>query len=342
MRSSRAGRAGCAGPGFLGTAPTMPGTTRGPGAARPAAAAFRARAVYARASAAAASSVWTSFSRGASRSAFRPSISPASLVCRTAVSRRPARADPALTDRGAHRAALRAVDRSRAGCAGSSISAPARAASRSPAPGRCRARASMRSTSRRRRSRLPRINVRRHRLGRRVRLFRSDHFGALAGERYDIIVSQSALCGAAGDVRSCRLEYRHEPPIALAAGRDGLDSVRVILRESRAHLRPEGLLIVEVGNTEAAVRRAFRRLPFVWLDSSAAAAECSSSPMRRCIRAPARPSAAAGKSAVFARRLRHLRRRGTSLCLQRHEGGPRDRQPGDLTCQATRSAGCSR
>ncbi|MGA9367911.1 MAG: 50S ribosomal protein L3 N(5)-glutamine methyltransferase, partial [Steroidobacteraceae bacterium] len=61
-------------------------------------------------------------------------------------------------------------------------------------------------------------------------------------------------------------EYRHEPPIALAAGRAGLDSVRVILRESPAHLLPKGLLIVEVGNTEAAVRRAFGRLPFVWLE----------------------------------------------------------------------------
>jgi K+-transporting ATPase KdpF subunit len=35
----------------------------------------------------------------------------------------------------------------------------------------------------------------------------------------------------------------------------------------------------------------------------------------RWIRAPARPSAVASKSAVFARDLRHLRRRGTSLCL---------------------------
>ena len=51
----------------------------------------------------------------------------------------------------------------------------------------------------------------------------------------------------------------------MAAGRTGLDSVRVILREAAAHLRPRGLLVVEVGNTEAAVRRAFRRLPFVWL-----------------------------------------------------------------------------
>ena len=63
-----------------------------------------------------------------------------------------------------------------------------------------------------------------------------------------------------------RSEYRHEPRVALAAGSAGLDSVRIILQEARRHLRPRGVLIVEVGNTERAVRRAFRRLPFVWLE----------------------------------------------------------------------------
>ncbi|MFZ0552451.1 MAG: 50S ribosomal protein L3 N(5)-glutamine methyltransferase, partial [Steroidobacteraceae bacterium] len=109
------------------------------------------------------------------------------------------------------------------------------------------------------------LNVRRHRLGRRVRLVRSNHFSALAGERYDIIVANPPYVGRR-EMSGLPPEYRHEPPIALAAGRAGLDSVRVILRESPAHLLPKGLLIVEVGNTEAAVRRAFGRLPFVWLE----------------------------------------------------------------------------
>jgi ribosomal protein L3 glutamine methyltransferase len=108
-------------------------------------------------------------------------------------------------------------------------------------------------------------NVRRHRLGRRVRLVRSDHFSALAGERYDIIVANPPYVGRR-EMSGLPPEYRHEPPLALAAGRDGLDSVRVILREAGGHLRPGGLLIVEVGNTEAAVRRAFKRLPFIWLE----------------------------------------------------------------------------
>ncbi len=108
------------------------------------------------------------------------------------------------------------------------------------------------------------INVRRHRLGRRVRLVRSDHFSALPGERYDIIVANPPYVGRR-EMSGLPPEYRHEPRLALAAGRDGLDSVRVILREAGRHLRPGGLLVVEVGNTEAAVRRAFARLPFLWL-----------------------------------------------------------------------------
>ena len=109
-----------------------------------------------------------------------------------------------------------------------------------------------------------RDNVRRRRLTRRVRLVKSDHFRALGRASYDIIVSNPPYVGAR-ELAGLPPEYRHEPRVALAAGRAGLDSVGVILRQARRHLRPRGLLIVEVGNTERAVRRAFRRLPFVWL-----------------------------------------------------------------------------
>lgn len=110
-----------------------------------------------------------------------------------------------------------------------------------------------------------RINVRRHRLGGRVRVLKSDHFSALRGRTYDIIVTNPPYVGER-ELRRLPAEYCHEPRIALAAGSTGLDSVRVILREAGRHLRPQGLLVVEVGNTETAVRRAFRRLPFVWLE----------------------------------------------------------------------------
>jgi ribosomal protein L3 glutamine methyltransferase len=108
-------------------------------------------------------------------------------------------------------------------------------------------------------------NVRRHRLSRRVRLIESDHFSALGGATYDIIVANPPYVGAR-ELAGLPPEYRHEPRLALAAGRSGLDSVRIILAQAARHLRPRGLLIVEVGNSEHAVRRTWRQLPFVWLE----------------------------------------------------------------------------
>ena len=109
-----------------------------------------------------------------------------------------------------------------------------------------------------------RRNIRQHRLQRRVRTVQSDHFAALRRASYDIIVSNPPYVGWR-ELQTLPAEYRHEPQLALAAGPDGLDSVRVILRKAYAHLKPGGVLIVEVGNAERALRRAFPRLPFVWL-----------------------------------------------------------------------------
>jgi ribosomal protein L3 glutamine methyltransferase len=108
-----------------------------------------------------------------------------------------------------------------------------------------------------------RRNVRRLGLGRRVAVLRSDHFAAVAGRRYDIIVSNPPYVGRA-EMRSLPREYRHEPRLGLAAGADGLDSVRAIFSAARAHLRADGILVVEVGNSERALERAFPRLPFIW------------------------------------------------------------------------------
>ncbi len=108
------------------------------------------------------------------------------------------------------------------------------------------------------------INVRKHRVAARVRLVKSEHFRALGGRRYDIIVSNPPYVGA-HELAELPPEYAHEPELALAAGRDGLSSVRAILRDAGAHLRPRGILVVEAGNTERLVQRAFPRTPFTWL-----------------------------------------------------------------------------
>jgi len=110
-----------------------------------------------------------------------------------------------------------------------------------------------------------RRNVRRLGLTRRVRVLKSDHFAAVARCRYDIIVSNPPYVGRA-ELSALPREYRHEPRIGLAAGRDGLASVRAILAAARRHLVDEGILVVEVGNSEDALVRAFPRMPFIWPD----------------------------------------------------------------------------
>jgi ribosomal protein L3 glutamine methyltransferase len=117
-----------------------------------------------------------------------------------------------------------------------------------------------------------RINRREFGLTRRLRLLKSDYFAALRGRRYDIIVSNPPYVGVR-EMRGLPREYGHEPRLALSSGRDGLDSVATILRETR-HLTPAGVLVVEVGNT-GRVRRALPRCRSCGCHSHAAAVACS-------------------------------------------------------------------
>jgi ribosomal protein L3 glutamine methyltransferase len=112
-----------------------------------------------------------------------------------------------------------------------------------------------------------RRNVRRLHLSRRVQALRSDYFSAVPGRRYDIIVSNPPYVGRA-EMRTLPPEYRHEPRLGLAAGKDGLDAVRAIFAAAPRHLEPDGILVVEVGNSEAALLKAFPRMPFVWPEIS--------------------------------------------------------------------------
>ncbi len=113
-----------------------------------------------------------------------------------------------------------------------------------------------------------RLNVKEYGLEERIRLIESDAFAAIPGERYDVIVSNPPYVNAES-MAALPAEYRSEPQLALASGEDGLDFARVLLAEAARHLTPDGILIVEIGNNKDELERAFPRLSFVWLDTSA-------------------------------------------------------------------------
>ena len=113
-----------------------------------------------------------------------------------------------------------------------------------------------------------RRNVKDYALDKRVRLVRSNLFDHLAGRSYDLILSNPPYVNAAA-MRALPREYRREPRLALAGGRDGLALVRRMLAQAAAHLNPGGMLVVEIGHNRAALEQAYPRLPFTWLDTSA-------------------------------------------------------------------------
>lgn len=82
----------------------------------------------------------------------------------------------------------------------------------------------------------------------------SQWFGALAGERYGLIVSNPPYI-AADDRHLGEGDVRFEPASALVAGVDGLDDIRQIIAQAPQHLEPGGWLLLEHGYDQAAAVR---------------------------------------------------------------------------------------
>ena len=109
-------------------------------------------------------------------------------------------------------------------------------------------------------------NVAEHELEERVRLLQGDLFAPLAGEVYDLIITNPPYVDEEA-MAALPAEYRHEPSLAFDGGPDGLDIVRRILAAAPDHLSPGGGIICEIGTGKEILEAEYAHLPFLWLDT---------------------------------------------------------------------------
>ena len=109
------------------------------------------------------------------------------------------------------------------------------------------------------------LNVAKHCLGNRCEVIQSDLFTNLAARKFDLILSNPPYVDQR-DIDDMPAEYHAEPMLGLAAGQDGLDLVGPLLAEAAEHLNEGGHLIVEVGNSWAALEDRYAKVPFTWIE----------------------------------------------------------------------------
>lgn len=110
-----------------------------------------------------------------------------------------------------------------------------------------------------------RENARRNNL--QVEFIESDWFVALAGKKFDLIVSNPPYIPE-HDPHLSQGDVRFEPPTALASGVDGLDDIRLIISQARQYCLPEAWLMIEHGFDQGeAIRELFSKDRFVNIET---------------------------------------------------------------------------
>ena len=107
-------------------------------------------------------------------------------------------------------------------------------------------------------------NVARYDLAGRVHLHRADLFPS-GNTPYRVIMSNPPYVPD-DEVTRLPAEYGHEPSVGLAGGPTGFATVERLLAGAPDRLAPGGVLIVEVGEGQAAFAAAHPKLPLIWLE----------------------------------------------------------------------------
>lgn len=110
-------------------------------------------------------------------------------------------------------------------------------------------------------------NVQRHGLSHRVQLFQGDGLSACPGP-HDLILCNPPYVNRDSMAR-LPAEYRAEPALALDGGIDGMDFIRHLMRDLAASLKPEGVLVLEIGHERDHFEAAFPHAEPIWLPTQA-------------------------------------------------------------------------
>ncbi len=113
--------------------------------------------------------------------------------------------------------------------------------------------------------RLAERNIARHQVSDQVTLRQSDLFDGYEKQSWDLIVSNPPYVDSA-EMAALPPEFQCEPALGLAGGEDGLDIVLRILADASRHLTERGILVVEVGHSQAALEKLLPALSLTWLD----------------------------------------------------------------------------
>jgi ribosomal protein L3 glutamine methyltransferase len=115
-------------------------------------------------------------------------------------------------------------------------------------------------------------NIDRHNLTDQIEVFQGDLFEPLPvvdeDSKYDLIICNPPYVNAQ-TMTGLPPEYHAEPEMSLAGGADGMDLIRKILQNAKDYLRPDGALVLEIGNEAKNFQAAFPEVPINWLEVSA-------------------------------------------------------------------------
>ncbi len=110
-----------------------------------------------------------------------------------------------------------------------------------------------------------RINIEAYDLEDRVTLIKSDLFQSVPKKQYDLIIANPPYVSTES-LEDLPGEFLSEPEMALLAGKSGLDCAIPILKQAASYLTDEGILVMEVGESQERLEEKYPNISFTWLE----------------------------------------------------------------------------